>query len=365
MTCEPTTSKLALIIYKSLAPMMLKKFFAVLTLVTSTALSPFASANTVGGVAQNLVPVLACVWDPIGKAGPVGQIMAEAKIHAANWGVDLSYVVYSDERVAIEEFRLGRCDAVNMLGFRAREFNSLTGSLGAIGAIPSYEALGIVLKSLSSEKAAKLMRIGEYEIFAIGPAGAIFMFTRDRTILLPGDFAGKRMAVLDDIPESAYLSKKHGITPVSSTIFNSILKFNNGSVDLTAAPAIVYEPFEMHKGLEPNGGIYKEPFLYITMQVVARWEKFPEGFAQKARDQAMKEYARFVKWLVDPEATIPEKYWIDIPKNLYDYWVEDFRQSRIELGEMGIYDARTLKLMRKVRCKLKPESAECSASRKE
>ncbi len=74
---------------------------------------------------------------------------------------------------------------------------------------------------------------------------------------------------------------------------------------------------------------------------------------------------RFVKWLVDPEATIPEKYWIDIPPNLYDYWVEDFRQSRIELGEMGIYDARTLKLMRKVRCKMEPSSAECSAARKE
>ncbi|KZX76323.1 hypothetical protein A3715_28215 [Oleiphilus sp. HI0009] len=346
--------------------MIFKK--AVLTLIfisislTSTALT---ANQTVGGKATNLVPILACVWDPIGKAGPVGQIMAEAKIHAANWGVDLSYVVYEDERIAIEEFKLGRCDAVNMLGFRAREFNSLTGSLGAIGAIPSYEAMGIVLKSLSSKKASKLMRNGEYEIFAIGPAGAIFMFTRDRTILLPGDFAGKRMAVLDDIPESAYLSKKHGITPVSSTIFNSILKFNNGSVDLTAAPAIVYEPFEMHKGLEPNGGIYEEPFLFITMQVVARWEKFPEGFAQKARDQAMREYNRFVKWLVDPEATIPEEYWIEIPKHLYDYWVEDFRQSRIELGEMGIYDSRTLKLMRKVRCKLEPENAECSAARKE
>jgi hypothetical protein len=199
----------------------------------------------------------------------------------------------------------------------------------------------------------------------MGPAGAIFMFTRDRSILLPGDFAGKRMAVLDDIPESAYLSKKHGITPVASSIFNSILKFNNGSVDLTAAPAIVYEPFEMHKGIEPSGGIYAEPFVFITMQVIARWEKFPADFAQKARSKAVQEYSKWVKFLTDPEATIPEEYWIDIPDHLYDYWVEDFRQSRIELGELGIYDQRTLKLMRKVRCKLEPESAECSASRKE
>lgn len=291
--------------------------------------------------------------------------MAEAKIYAYQWGVDLSYVVYEDERIAIEEFKLGRCDMVNLLGFRAREFNTFTGSLGAIGAIPSYKHLGIIIKSLSSPKAAKLMRVGDYEIIGVGPAGAIFMFTRDRSILLPGDFAGKRMAVLDDIPESAYLSKKHGITPVSSTIFNSILKFNNGSVDLTAAPAIVYEPFEMHKGLEPDGGIYAEPFLYITMQVVARWDKLPKDFATKSRAKAVEKYTDFVKFLKDPEATIPEKYWIEIPDDLYDYWVEDFRQSRLELGDMGIYDQRTLKLMRKVRCKVEPDSAECSANRKE
>ena len=317
------------------------------------------------GVQKDLVPILACVFDPIGKAGPVGQIMKEAKIHAYNWGVDLDYVVYSDERIAIDEFKLGRCDAVNMLGFRAREFNTFTGSLGAIGAIPSYEHLGIIIKTLSSPKAAKLMRVGEYEVFGIGPAGAIFMFTRDRTVLQPKDFAGMRMAVLDGIPESEYLSEKYGITPVNSTIFNSILKFNNGTVDLTAAPAIVYEPFEMHKGLEPDGGIYSEPFLYITMQVLARWEKFPEGFAQKARDQTLREYQKFVKFLTDPEATIPEHYWIDIPDHLYDFWVEDFRESRLELGKRGIYDQRTLKLMRKVRCKMDSKLAECSANVRE
>lgn len=311
---------------------------------------------------QDLVPILMCVWDPIGKAGPIGQIMKEAKIQAFHWGVDLDYVVYSDERIAIDEFKLGRCDAVNMLGFRAREFNTFTGSMNAIGAIPSYEHLGVIIKSMSSPRAAELMRVGDYEIFAIGPAGAIFMFTRDRTILQPKDFAGLKMAVLDGIPESEYLSAKYGVTPVNSTIFGSILKFNNGAVDLTAAPAIVYEPFEMHKGLEPNGGIYREPFLYITMQVVARWQKFPPDFAQKARLRAVEEYHRFVKFLTDPEATIPERYWIEIPPHLYDFWVEDFRESRLELERRGIYDQRTLKLMRAVRCKLDSQLAECSAA---
>lgn len=316
-------------------------------------------------VPKDLQPVKMCVWDPIGKSGPADQLMKEYRIEAYKWGIDLQYDVHAEERIPIEEFKLGRCDIVNMLGFRAREFNQFTGSLGAIGAIRSYDQLAIIIKTLSSKKAAKMMKVGEYEIIGIAPAGAIFMFTRDRSIIRPGEFAGKRMAVLDDIPESSYLSKKYGITPVSSTIFNSFLKFNNGKVDLTAAPAIAYEPFEMHKGLEPNGGIYRDPFLYISMQIVARPDKLPEGVPQLAREFTLSKYNQILKFLKDPEATIPEKYWIDIPQDVYDFWIEDFRSSRMELGDMGIYDPRTLKLMRKVRCKVTPDDAECTAAKKE
>ena len=326
--------------------------------VTHSEAAPFDSSRP-------LHPFHACVWDPLGKSGPGEQIMREAKTVAFHWGINLTFSVYSDERIAIDEFKLGRCDGVNMLGFRAREFNTLTGSLGAIGAIPSYEHLGVIIKSLSSKKAAPLMRVGEFEITGIGPAGAIFMFTRDRSIVQPKDFAGLRMAVLEDIPESAYLSEKYGITPVNSSIFNSFLKFNNGSVDLTAGPAIVYEPFELNKGLEPNGGIYSEPFLYISMQLVARWSAVPEGIPQKTREYVLSRYKEFVDFLKKPEKTIPEKYWIDIPPHLYDFWEEDFRQSRLDLGKLGIYDQRTLTLMRKVRCKLDPSKAECSANVRE
>ena len=52
-------------------------------------------------------------------------------------------------------------------------------------------------------------------------------------------------------------------------------------------------------------------------------------------------------------------------KHLYDFWVEDFRESRLELGRRGIYDQRTLKLMRKVRCKMDSTLAECSADVRE
>jgi hypothetical protein len=315
--------------------------------------------------ANELFPVKMCVWDPIGKSGPAAQIMKDWDIFALKQGVKISFEIYSEELVAIEEFKLGRCDMVNMLGFRARNFNSFTGSIDAIGALSTYEQMAVVIKSMVSPKAEGYMLVGDFEVISIGPAGAIFGFTRDRNIILPEDFAGKKMAVLEGIPETEYLSKKYGITPVNSTVFNAFLKFNNGSVDLTAGPAIIYEPFEMYKGIEPNGGIYKKPFMFITMQVVARHSRIPDGFGRAAREFSLGYYPQMIKFLTDPEKRIPEHVWIDIPQHLIDHWIESFRQSRMTLGEMAIYDPRTLKLMQKVRCNSDPNMAECSAEKRE
>src|SRR5690606_18777829 len=112
-----------------------------------------------GPAMKDLHPFFACIWDPIGKAGPAEKILKEVKVKLMSWGIDFSYVIYSEEWVAIEEFKLGRCDAVNMLDFRVRPFNHFTGSISAIGALTSYEQLGVVLNTLATEKAAPLMRV--------------------------------------------------------------------------------------------------------------------------------------------------------------------------------------------------------------
>lgn len=325
--------------------------------------SPPANAGT--PTKKPLHPFLMCVWDPIGKAGPADKVMKEVKLIAYEWGVDLNYVIYSDERIVLEEFKLGRCDAANLLGFRIRKFNSFTGSIGALGALTSYDQLGVVLKTVSMPKAADLMRIGDYEIIALGPAGAVFLFTRDRSITHPSGLAGKRMAVIEGFQEMPYIVQKRGMIPVNSSIINSFLKFNNGSADVVGGPAIVYEPFEMNKGLDPNGGIYATPVMFLTMQVVARWDKLPPDVPQKARSKAIEMYSKFVKFLAEPEERIPKKYWIELSNEAKDFWELDHRETRMELAKMNIYDPKTLKLMRRVRCKFEPMAAECSAEKLE
>jgi hypothetical protein len=315
--------------------------------------------------ANSLKPLTMCVFDFVGNDGPIHKEMKEYKIDAVRWGVDLSFKVYTDDRVASEEFKNGVCDMLNLPGIRAREYNDFTGSINAVGALPTYEHLGIVIKTLSSPGAAKLMRKGEYEIIGIAPIGAIFLFVNDKNISTPEDMAGKRVTVLDNAPETEYLAQRIGMTPVSSSITNALQKFNNKAVDITGAPGLAYEPMEMYKGLEPGGGIIKWPTLQITMQLIVRWEKIPADFAQKSRELMANKYLDQVRVIEDSEATIPEKYWINIDDKAKDNWNETFRESRIALRDKNVYNAKALTLFRKVRCKLDSSLAECTSKDRE
>ena len=254
---------------------------------------------------------------------------------------------------------------LNLPGIRAREYNDFTGSINAVGAIPTYDHLGMIIKTLSSKKAVKLMRKGEYEIIGISPIGAIFLFVNDKGIRTPSDMAGKRITVLDNAPETGYLAERIGMTPVSSSIMNALQKFNNHAVDITGAPGLAYEPMEMYKGLEPNGGIIKWPSLQVTMQLIVRWDMIPEDFGQKSRELLANKYLESIKTIEQSEQTIPEKYWIEISDADKDVWNETFRESRIALRDRNIYNAKALTLFRKVRCKVDPNLAECTSKDKE
>lgn len=327
-------------------------------LLSSTFLATVTQSN-------ELKPLTMCVFDFVGNDGPIHKEMKEYKIDAVRWGVDLSFKLYTDDRVASEEFKNGVCDMLNLPGIRAREYNDFTGSLNALGALPTYEHLGMAIKSISSPRGAKIMRKGDYEIVGIAPIGAVFLFVNDKNIHAPKDLSGKRITVLDNAPETAHIATRIGMTPVASGIRNALQKFNNRAVDVTGAPALAYEPMEMYKGLAPNGGIINWPKLQITMQLILRWKKVPEGFGQKSRDLMTNKYPAQIKKIVESEQTILKNYWINISQETKDKWNEFFRKSRIALREEGVYNRKALTLFRKIRCKMDASLAECTSKDKE
>ena len=108
-----------------------------------------AAMLSLSGNAMALTKRTFCVFDIIGANGDTFNIMRDYKTAAVEWGVDVELKPYPDEKIASEDLKAGQCDAAVLTGIRGRQFNSYTGSMDSIGAIPSYDAMRTVISQSS------------------------------------------------------------------------------------------------------------------------------------------------------------------------------------------------------------------------
>lgn len=308
---------------------------------------------------ENLPKLSICVFDPLGANGTLFGTMKDFRTIAFEWGADLQPRAYTDEKIAVDDFKAGQCDAALVTGARARPFNKFAATIEAIGAIPDEKMLRTLLATISSPKAAKYMREGQYEIAGIMPAGPIYLFTRDKTIDTVEELSGKRIATIDYDEPSIFLVNHVGASMVPSNSANFSGKFNNGSVDVAYAPAVAYKPLELYKGLKDNGGILRFVLAYMDFQIIIRADKFPEGFAQKSRTKVAEYFDRVNEFVEKETNEIDPKYWMELSDDAKQQYGQMLRDVRIKLRDQGIYDGKMLKLMRKLRCKTNPAAAEC------
>ncbi len=316
-----------------------------------------------GAAQADLMKRSFCIYDPIGQNGPLFNVMKSAKPAAMKWGIDLSLKAYTDEKIAAEDFKADQCDSVLLTGTRARDFNKFTGSMEALGGIPSNKELKMILATLSSPKAAKLMVQGNVEVAGILPAGAVYLFLRDRSIDTVAKLQGKKIATLDYDKASLTMVRHIGASVVGSSSANFAGKFNNGSVDVAYAPAVAYTPLELYKGLGTKGGVFDYKLAQMNFQILIHPDKYPAGYGQKVRDYAAARFSDAYKIIDNAEAEIKKDYWIrPNPEDVKGY-NKMLQEVRIALRDDGVYDAKALRLMRKVRCKVSPANAECAEKR--
>ncbi|WP_297794459.1 putative solute-binding protein [uncultured Marinobacter sp.] len=335
----------------------MRKFISALTL---SCVVPFASANTLS----------VCVFDVIGANGDVYNLMKDFSLEAKSIGLDLKLKPYTDEGVAVGDFNAGQCDAVAATDLRTRPFNRFTGSISAVGALPTYDDLKTMLATLAQPKAAPLMKSGGFEVLGIFPIGAGYLFVDDRSINSAAALAGKRMATLDYQKDAIHMVNYVKATVVPSDITNFAGKFNNGSVDTAYAPAFAYEALELYKGLEPNGGIVDYALAQLTVQLIVHDEMVDDETAQKARSVAWSMFPQTMELIGGQESAIPEESWISISEKDIEGYQEMFRQNRIQMrdgtnGAPTVYDPKTLALMARIRCSSNPTASECTAPDRE
>lgn len=300
-----------------------------------------------------------CIWDLVGRNGPVFGAAMEARAQALDFGIDLEMVPYTNETVMVEEFKAGRCDAALMSGLRARQFNKFTGSIDAIGGVPDRDHLHTLFQVVTHPRSAARMVQGDYVVLGVYPAGAAYVFVNDRNINTLAKAAGKKVAVLDYDPMQAKMIAGVGATPVATDITRAPGMFNNGAVDILAAPLLAYEILELYKGMSPNGGIINYPLAQITMQLIGRLDKFPNEAAQLVRESSFELYPRIISMIEQEEAKVPDRWWIPIPEADMREYSLMMQQARISLRDMNYYDAEMLSLQRRIRCKFKPDQGEC------
>lgn len=301
-----------------------------------------------------------CTWDILGQQGDATNMMKDYVLAARSWGVNVESKSYTNEGIAADDFKAGQCDGALITGLRARQFNQFTGSIDAVGAVPSYTLMRDVIDLLANPRLSSLLQSGDYEVVGVIPVGAAYAFVRDRNINSLAKAAGKKVAVLDWDKSQAEMVKIVGAVPVAADLTNYGGMFNNGQVDILFAPIPLYKPMELYKGLGNKGGIARYPVINLTLQMLIRKSKFPAGFGQKSRAYMADQVPRFFGMIRNMEREVDPKHWMHIALADRDGYEKIMREMRIHLTKSGYYDKRMMTLLKRVRCKREPDNAECA-----
>lgn len=304
--------------------------------------------------------VRVCVFDPVGAYGPLSNAAKDVRLETLKWGYDLDLQTYTSEKIAAEDFKAGRCEAAIISGLRARLFNRFSGTVDSIGGLVAEEHHRLMAEVFASPKISPKMRTGEFEALGVIPIGPAYIFTNDRTINSLTKAAGKRVAVLDYDPVQARMVAQIGASPVGVDITNVGGKFNNGVVDIIAAPLVAFDALELWKGLEPNGGIIDYPLAWPSIQVLVRTKDFPPEIGIAARWTVHANFDLILQLIKKFEGDSAKKYFVQIPDEDKPKYEEMMRQARISLRDEGYYDGEMLAIQRKIRCRVAPGRAECT-----
>ncbi|RZL10403.1 MAG: hypothetical protein EOP40_06530 [Rubrivivax sp.] len=330
-----------------------------------------ASAALTAQAAQKM-----CVFDILGATGDAFNMAKDYAVAMQKQGVSIELKAYNNEGVAIDDFRAGQCDAVLATAFRTRQFNGVAGAIDTLGSTTiikdgkidmaaSYDVVRKVIQTYATPQATKLMTEGNYEIGGIFPFGAAYPVVNDRAINTVEALAGKRIAAFDYDKAQAVMIQRIGAQPVSADITNFATKFNNGNVDMIAAPSLAYKPLELQKGIGTKGAIARFPLVILTYQVVLNQSKFPAGFGEKSRQHWSGEFDRALGLIKNADAGIPAAVWMNLsPENVVKYNLM-LREARLDIAEKGLYNKQGLRVIKKVRCSINPTDAECSTKNAE
>lgn len=301
-----------------------------------------------------------CVFDPAGTQGDAYSLMKDYSLAAKQWGADISLKAYVSDQKATDDFKEGKCDGLTSIGYRIRQFNNFTGSIDNFRQIPSDSIARNVLGLMASPKLASKMVNGNTEIVGVSAFGMLYPMTNDRTINNLAKLSGKRFGTLEFDSTEQQIVEKLGGVPIPTNLEGFGTMFNSGKLDLIFLPAYGFQALDIARGMGANGGIGDYPIAFITMQMIVRQDKFPEGYGQKSRNWVAAQLDRQFKNNKRLEDSIPPKYWVHLPDVDTKGYDRILREVRISFERTGEYNKQMASITKKERCLKIPTNYECT-----
>lgn len=303
-----------------------------------------------------------CVYDPLGTNGPAYKAADSMRVEAkAKFDVDIVLKAHVEEKTASDDLVAGKCDGAAVTGIAARSFGLASATIEAIGALPTYSLLKTTIGYLADDRMNSMMVSGDYETAGIFPAGAVYLYVRNQDWRSANDLAGKKISVIRGDAAAETMVKEVGSSVVGASTATFGPMFNSGSVDAAYAPATAYEPLELYRGIT-NGGIIDLPLSQLTLQLVIKKDRWPEGFGSWGRKFAKSKFDDSKRIIDRAEAKVNDKR-LSIPDADKPGYAERFLKVRLKLRDSGTYNSKVLGLMRRVRCAADGSRSECAEKR--
>jgi hypothetical protein len=300
-----------------------------------------------------------CTFDIGGASGENYALMRDYSLAAKKWGVTIALKAYGNEEYAYRDFLANKCDGLFATSFLTRKFNNYTGTINAIGAIPSNVIARNLFGLMAHPKVAADMVEGKYEAAGIIPVGSAYLVMKDRNINTLAKMEGKRVGALTIDPIVPRMLRRVGTVPVPMTIDNGGVKFRTSDIDILPAPAMAFSALEVYRAMGTQGGIARFPLSFITLNLIIKHDEFPVGFGQTSRKWFANLSPQFMDRVVRYENDTPNEVWFDISSDDKTGYLRILRQMRLEFVKDKTYNTKMIGLLKRLRCQQDPAHFEC------
>lgn len=301
-----------------------------------------------------------CIWDPLGKHGPVAVATNHQILRSRHYGLDLTIRVFQNEDALVSKFTTDDdCDAMLVRGASARDFNRFLATVEAPGAITSRDQLYLLAQVLAKPDIAPRLTDDKYTALGLVTLGGNHIFVRSREHATLKSLKGLPMAVPDTDRGNAWLTSALNGEPQSASLPATVQYFSEGAVEVMVAPDIGY--LVMGQGQTGDASVAMQPAIgQSTLQLIGRADRFPPGLALILREDFLFRFNNYARLLDKELANIPAGFWITPSDEERQTLAVNSQKTRLALREQGYYDRSMLRLARKIRCRFEPNNRECT-----